>query len=209
MSGIPIPNDAYDGLLSTCASASVPVPDNFNYLSFKVFVQVVHAGLGELVMFLVPPTPLNEPVKRLELMHRPGVDAPDDGTNNGGSKVELLYTLTFDDAATLSSENLENLASAKIIPDGATVSSSGINYPKISTVFNGNALGTWTLYVGDAVPGGNSGTIRAFGLKFSEQESPSTRPSSKPSSKPSTKPSAKPSSKPSSTPSECIAKFHA
>ncbi len=140
-----------DPKTATCAGALVQ--------SLTVQVGVDTTKLGQLTIKLWGPTAGNV----ITLMSRPGlVESGDDGSGGDGDNTDLSkdYPITFSDSATPSAESM----GSQLFADGAVAckddgvcayrpASGSVGGPAtLATAFaSKNAVGSWTLCVGDSV----------------------------------------------------------
>ena len=158
--GIGIPDDLYDGSFGRMASDFIVVGDDGfggNIITdIDVTIGMSHIWIGDLVIKLVSPGGTV-----LTLLSRPGfAELVDDGTGCCGDSSDLAFAwaITYDDASLNDAELMgSTIFGGDIVGDPANGSPN--NYfpnpgagPGVAlSDFNGlNALGSWTLYIGDS-----------------------------------------------------------
>lgn len=131
-------------------SSTISVNANKPIISVSVSMTASHTWLGDLTARLV--SPANDTVL---LFDRPGDPAEDFGCSENDINV------TFDDAAALSADSLENMC--RIV----SPSISGTFKPvELLNIYAGaNALGTWRLLLTDAISG-DGGSLTSWRLSF-------------------------------------------
>ncbi|MCH8314335.1 MAG: proprotein convertase P-domain-containing protein [Planctomycetes bacterium] len=159
--GIAIPDDLYDGSFVGMASDFIVVGDDGfggNIITdIDVTIGMSHTWIGDLVIKLVSPGGTV-----LTLLSRPGfAELADDGTGCCGdsSNLAFAFPITYDDASLNSAELMGGGIGGTLVV-GDPANGSPDNYfpnpgagPGVAlSDFNGlNALGNWTLYIGDSV----------------------------------------------------------
>jgi subtilisin-like proprotein convertase family protein len=161
-----IPDAAYDGTLGSMFSSSVTVPagepdgDIVAYVSVEI--EASHTWIGDLVLKLDGPAGL------MTLMSRPGyVEAADDGEGCCGDSDNWISVQWFDDGGPDISENMGNYDGGSGVvppgmvwhPDGGVLGAMSL----VATYGGTNAVGEWTLYVGDYAAG-DAGSIGYWNL---------------------------------------------
>lgn len=157
---IGIPDDGYNGSFGSMASAFIVVGDDGfggNIISdIDVTIGMSHTWVGDLTIKVVSPGGMV-----LTLLSRPGfAELADDGVGCCGDSSDLgfAFGITYDDASPNSAELMGSTIISGLIGDPANGSPD--NYfpnpgagPGVAlSDFNGlNALGNWTLYIGDSV----------------------------------------------------------
>ncbi len=158
--GIGIPDDGYMGGFVDMASDFIVVGDDGlggNIISdIDVMIGMSHTWIGDLTIKLVSPGGTV-----LTLLSRPGlIELVDDGTGCCGdsSNLGFAFRITYDDASPNDAELMgAGIFSGDVVGDPANGTPD--NYfpnpdsgPGVAlSDFNGqNALGNWTLYIGDS-----------------------------------------------------------
>jgi len=168
-----IPDDAYDGTLGSMFSSMVTVPpgepDGDIIKDIFVEIEINQTWIGDLVIKLDGPAGL------MTLMSRPGyLETADDGTGCCGSSADWLYVEWFDDTGPDISENMGNYGTpvpANMVwePDGGVLGPMSL----LATYGGTNAVGNWTLYVGDSA-GGDAGVLNYWALHLTTIPEPAS-----------------------------------
>lgn len=179
--GIGVPDALYDGSFGSMASHFIVVGDDGlggNIITdIDVTIGMSHTWIGDLTIKLVSPGGTV-----LTLLSRPGFAEPaDDGTGCCGDSSNLAFAwpITYDDASPNDAELMgAGIFSAEVVGDPANGTPN--NYfpnpgagPGVALAdFNGlNALGNWTLYIGDGV-GGDVGILDAWSMTITTIPAP-------------------------------------
>lgn len=174
---ISVPDNLYDGTLGSMSSSTIVVPsvgaDTITGLT--VDVGMSHTWVGDLTIKLVSPSG-----SLLTLLNRPGIpDGPDDGSTCCGdsSNLSAANLITYDDAASTSAELLgaAQPSSNDIIPAGSYIPApdGAAGLANLAGFIGENAVGTWTLYIGDGA-GGDVGTLDFWRLNISTIPEPTS-----------------------------------
>ncbi len=179
--GIGIPDDLYNGSFGSMASNFIVVGDDGlggNIISdIDVMIGMSHTWVGDLTIKLVSPGGTV-----LTLLSRPGFLEPaDDGTGCCGDSSDLgfAFRITYDDASLNDAELMgAGIFGADVVGDPANGSPNNY-FPNPGTGpgvalsdFNGlNALGSWTLYIGDGALG-DTGTLDFWSMTITTIPAP-------------------------------------
>ncbi len=178
--GIPIPDDGYMGGLLGMASHMIVVGDDGfggNIITdIDLTIGMSHTWVGDLTIKLVSPGGTV-----LTLLSRPGFAEPaDDGTGCCGDSSDLgfAFAITYDDASPNDAELLGSTIVGGLIGDPANGSPNNY-FPNpdtgpgvaLSDFNNQNALGNWTLYIGDSA-GQDTGTLDAWSMTITTIPAP-------------------------------------
>ncbi len=170
--GFGIPDDGYNGSLGSMGSGSTSVPGGEpggDFISdISLDMNLNHTWVGDLTIKLEGPGGL------VTLMSRPGFAEPaDDGSGCCGFGSDVFSTQTFSDAASASAEDF---GGNDPVPPGSMWNPHGgvLGDTSLMDTFGGtNAVGNWTLYVGDGALQ-DTGDVSEWALNLTTVPEPTT-----------------------------------
>ena len=173
-----IPDDAYDGTLPSMFASAVTVPagEPGGDIIADIWLEIdmSHTWVGDLVIKLDGPAGL------MTLMSRPGLDeAADDGTGCCGNSSDWVFgaVQTFDDDGIIAAEDIglagSPIAAQMLYPTGVYDGFSTPTTSLVGTYGATNAVGDWTLYIGDSA-GGDVGTLESWTLHLTTTPEPAS-----------------------------------